>query len=50
MFFIRFVSSIEFLRFLDLIFEKKDVALNQNFKIDICIYHEIQYLFFEIFP
>ena len=51
MFFLRFVSNIELLRFLYLIFEKKkDVALNQNFKIDICIYLEIQYLFFENFP
>ena len=50
MFFLRFVSSIELLRFLYLIFEKKkDVALNQNFKIDICIYLEIQFLIFEIF-
>ena len=31
-------------------FKKKDIALNQIFKIDICIYHEIQYLFFEILP
>ena len=50
MFFLRFVSNIELLRFLYLIFEKKDVALNQNFKIDICIYLEVQYLFFENFP